>query len=87
MIIHEIDPVQDPRWAVFIARHPQATIFHTPTWLEVLRRTYGYEPFALTTASLGEDLNNGLVACRVKSWFTGRRTVSLPLSDHCELLV
>ncbi len=30
---------------------------------------------------------NGLVFCRVKSWLTGRRFVSLPFSDHCEPLV
>ena len=49
MTVWQIDPVQDPRWAVFIERHPGATVFHTPGWLEALRRTYGYEPAALTT--------------------------------------
>jgi CelD/BcsL family acetyltransferase involved in cellulose biosynthesis len=87
MTIQEIDPIKDPRWAALLERHPRATIFHTPAWLEVLRRTYGYEPFALTTATSGEDLKNGLVACRVRSWLTGSRTVSLPFSDHCEPLV
>jgi len=32
-------------------------------------------------------LKNGLVFCLVESWITGRRLVSLPFSDHCELLV
>jgi lipid II:glycine glycyltransferase (peptidoglycan interpeptide bridge formation enzyme) len=31
-------------------------------------------------------LENGLVFCDVASWFTGRRMVSLPFSDHCEPL-
>jgi hypothetical protein len=31
-------------------------------------------------------LENGLVFCRVESWSTGRRLVSLPFSDHCEPL-
>lgn len=30
---------------------------------------------------------NGIVFCRVSSWLTGRRVVSLPFSDHCEPLV
>jgi CelD/BcsL family acetyltransferase involved in cellulose biosynthesis len=32
-------------------------------------------------------LENGLVLCRVTSWITGRRLVSLPFSDHCEPLL
>ncbi len=32
-------------------------------------------------------MTNGLPVCRVKSWLTGRRLVSLPFSDHCEPLV
>jgi CelD/BcsL family acetyltransferase involved in cellulose biosynthesis len=85
--VSEIDPVRDPRWPAFLERHPRASVFHTAGWLEALRRTYGYEPFAVTTAAPGEDLSNGLVFCRVKSWVTGRRMVSLPFSDHCEPLV
>jgi hypothetical protein len=86
MTAHQIDPVLDPRWSEFIKRQPHTTIFHTPAWLEVLRRAYGYEALALTTASPSEDLSNGLVVCRVHSWLTGRRLVSLPFSDHCEPL-
>ncbi|MFY9725043.1 MAG: GNAT family N-acetyltransferase [Bryobacteraceae bacterium] len=32
-------------------------------------------------------LEDGLVFCRVASWITGRRLISLPFSDHCEPLV
>jgi len=32
-------------------------------------------------------LRDALVACRITSWITGRRLVSLPFSDHCEPLV
>jgi hypothetical protein len=32
-------------------------------------------------------LTNGLVFCRIKSWLTGNRLVSLPFSDHCEPLI
>ena len=87
MTLRRIDPVEDPRWSLFLERDPRATVFHTPAWLEVLRRTYGYEPRALTTASPGHDLSNGLVFCGVRSWLTGCRIVSLPFSDHCEPLV
>src|SRR5256886_17149474 len=82
-----IDPLRDPRWAEFVERHPQASVFHTPGWLEALRRTYGSEPLAYTTTPRGVELANGIVFCRVSSRITGRRMVSLPFSDHCEPLV
>src|SRR5712692_117381 len=84
--IYSIDPLRDPRWAELSEHHPRASVFHTPGWLEALRRTYGYEPVAYTTAPPGTDLTNGVVLCRVRSLITGRRLVSLPFSDHCEPL-
>src|SRR5947207_2785071 len=44
MTAWQIDPVQDPRWAMLVERHPRATVFHTPGWLAALQPTYGYEP-------------------------------------------
>ncbi len=69
-----------------VEKHPRASAFHTPGWLEALRRTYGYEPVVYTTSPPGADLTNGVVFCRVSSRVTGRRLVSLPFSDHCEPL-
>jgi hypothetical protein len=83
---HQLDPTEDPRWAELVKRHPQATIFHTVAWLKALRRTYGYEPVVFTTSPPTCQLNNGIVFCRIDSWMTGRRLVSLPFSDHCEPL-
>lgn len=83
---YQLDPTQDPRWAELVERHPKASVFHTVGWLKALRRTYGYEPVAFTTSSPTGELKNGLVFCRINSWLTGRRLVSLPFSDHCEPL-
>ena len=85
--LYEIDPLQDQRWMVLVQRHPNATVFHTRPWLEALRRSYKYEPVVFTHAAPGEPLVNGVLFCRVKSWITGRRLVSLPFSDHCEPLM
>ena len=82
-----IDPVGDPRWADFIARHPQASVFHTPSWLEALRRTYGYRPIALTSRSPEDELVDGIPFCEVNNWINGSRLVSLPFSDHCQPLL
>jgi hypothetical protein len=84
--LHCLDPLRDDRWDTFVAQHPRASVFHTSSWLEALHRTYGYEPVAYTTSAPTDALENAVVFCRVESWLTGRRLVSLPFSDHCEPL-
>lgn len=87
MELHQLDPRKDVRWSYFLKRHPDASIFHTPEWLEALQCTYGYEPIVYTTSRPGSELANGQVFCRINSWLTGRRLVSLPFSDHAALLM
>jgi len=85
MTVYPLDPLTDARWPRLLSEHPDASVFHTREWLEAIRRTYGYEPVAFTT-SAGGELSNALVFCRISSWLTGRRLVSLPFSDHCQPL-
>jgi CelD/BcsL family acetyltransferase involved in cellulose biosynthesis len=87
MSFHPINPLEDTRWDKLLARHPRASVFHTTGWLKALRQTYGYEPVAYTTSPPGSDLRNVVLFCRVRSWLTGPRLVSLPFSDHCEPLL
>jgi len=82
-----IDPLRDRRWRSFLAGSGKASVFHTPEWLEALRRTYGYEPAAVATLGENGELSGAVVYCLVKSWLTGRRLVSLPFSDFCEPLL
>ena len=86
MRIYQIDPTKDARWPELLERHPSASVFHSVDWLSALQCTYGYEPVVLTTSPPTNQLMNGLLFCRVHSWLTGRRLVSLPFSDHCEPL-
>lgn len=81
------NPLTDTRWPSFLARHPKASVFHGRPWLEALSRTYGYEPVVYSTCPPSAELTNGVVFCRVHSWLTGQRLVSLPFSDHCEPLI
>ena len=87
MAVYWFDPTLDPRWPEFIDRHPESSVFHTAGWLEALKRTYDFQPLAATTSPPGSPLANGIVFCRVDSWLTGRRLVSLPFSDHCQPLL
>jgi len=83
----EISPIEDVRWTELVNRHRDASLFHSKAWLTALRDTYNYDPVVFTTTSSAEGpLANGFVFCRVKSWLTGQRLVSLPFSDYCELL-
>jgi hypothetical protein len=85
--VHELDPIEDPRWDELVKSHPMASVFHNPKWLRALRQIYGYEVVVMSTSRPGAALDNGIPFCRIKSWLTGRRLVSLPFSDHCEPLV
>ncbi len=85
--LYRFQPLNDSRWSDLLQRHPRSSVFHSVEWLAALRRTYGYEPLAITTCRPSGNLDNALVFCEVKSRLTGRRLVSLPFSDHCEPLV
>lgn len=84
--VYEIDPLSDSRWAELVTSHPYSSVFHSISWLKALKRTYGYESVVFTSCSPGTTLTNGVLFCRVKSWLTGNRLVSLPFSDHCNPL-
>lgn len=86
MSVFVVDPVRDPRWGDFVGQHPRSSVFHSPSWLEALDRTYGWSSSALTTATPGEPIRDGLPFCRVNTLLS-KRLVSLPFSDHCEPLV
>ena len=87
MELYTTDPLSDTRWDDLVARHPKASAFHNRGWLEALARTYGYKPCVLTSTPAGQPLRDGVVLCRVSSWVTGTRLVSLPFADHCEPLL
>ncbi len=87
MVLNEINPLHDERWPEFLKLHPRASVFHSRAWLAALQRTYGYTPIVYTTSPPGDRLQNGLAFCKVESWITGRRLVSVPFSDHCEPLI
>lgn len=86
-MVYTLDPTRDLRWAEFIARHESSSVFHTPEWLEAVRRSYGYVPIVYTTSPPSTSLENGIVFCQINSWLTGRRMVSVPFADHCEPLI
>jgi len=86
-LVYKLLPLEDCRWDSFLQEHRHSSVFHSKAWLQALRNTYNYEPIAYTSSPSDSPLRNAIIACRVESWFTGRRLVSLPFSDHSEALV
>lgn len=83
---YQLDPLTDSRWQAFVSSQRRSSVFHSVPWLKALHRTYGFVPEVFTSSPAGSDLHDGVVFCRVTSWLTGARLVSLPCSDHCEPL-
>ena len=85
--IRVLDPLTDRCWDELVGRHERSSVFHQRSWLEALSRTYGYAPLVITDTPAGSPLTSGVVLCRISSWITGTRLVSLPFADHCEPLL
>jgi hypothetical protein len=85
--VFEFNPLRDKRWPELIKKHSGSSVFHSSEWLAALQSAYDYEPVAYSTCEPSAELTSGIVFCKVKSWLTGHRLVSLPFSDHCDPLV
>lgn len=70
-------PLDDPRWAGFVAAAPEAGPFHHPAWASFVADTYGFRAFALALVRGGE-IAAGFPVVEVR-----RRLVSLPFTDEC----
>ncbi len=82
--LRTIDPVSDPLWRALVEISPEATIFHTPEWMRVVRATFGVGMSAYLLERAGEVV--GGVPWSDIDDFVGRRRVSLAYSDFCDIL-
>ena len=55
-------------------------------WLDLIQSVYGFRVTRLEARSTGGELRGVLPVCALSSPLTGRRVVSLPFSDVCELV-
>ncbi len=74
----ETDPLHDPRWANWVADHPDGLIFHHPAWLQVLQEAFGYAPAHLACEDAHGQLQGILPLFRIRGLVTGHRLSSLP---------
>lgn len=84
--VAETNPQTDPRWELFVAEHPNGSIYHHPAWLEALEREYGQKGvYFVCEDSAGQILailpmlyTRGLPCGLGRRSLTGRRLSSLP---------
>lgn len=80
-------PIDNAEWREFTETHPQAGVFHTPTWTSVVADSYGFDAFVLAALETDGEVLAGLPVVSVRSPLGRTRWVSLPFSDSCPLLV
>jgi CelD/BcsL family acetyltransferase involved in cellulose biosynthesis len=74
----DIDPRTDARWERFVRAQPDALIYHSPLWSQVIARAYGHQPLCLACQGSDGDLRGVLPLFRTHGLLTGRRFSSLP---------
>ncbi len=84
--IHLINPIEEKKWNNLILNHPEYSFFHTSNWTQVLTETYGYFPNYLVSFDTDDRLTTAILLMEVPSILTGKRGVSLPFTDYCELI-
>lgn len=76
----------DPKWIDYLKISPQATVFHHPNWVNLIADFYGFRSFVAVVRNRGGDILAGIPMIETKGWLGGRRWISLPFTDHCEIL-
>lgn len=81
-----VNPLALPAWDSLVARHSDATVFHTAAWARTLVETYGFVPSYLAQREKGELLAL-LPLMQAGSVPWRRRCIALPFTDNCPPLL
>ena len=85
MNIVRVDPRIDPIWRTLVER-TTSSVFHSPTWIQVLTDTYGWDASAYVVLDDRGEPQAGIPFCRIADMM-GERILALPFSDYCDPLV
>ena len=80
-----IDPRTSPLWQTLVVK-TESSVFHSPSWIQVLTDTYGWEASAYVIVDEAGEPCAGIPLCRIADMF-GERLVALPFSDYCDPLI
>lgn len=70
----------EPAWQTYVASHPDATIYHTLEWRDIIYNEYRFEPVYLIAKAEGRVV--GVLPMFLIKNLKGRRFVSLPFSIY-----
>ena len=77
-----VDPRNDLLWRKLVDQAP-SDVFHSPSWIQVLTDTYGWDAHAYVILDDRGEPCAGIPFCRITDIF-GERIVALPFSDYCD---
>ena len=78
LTVVEVDAQTDPRWEPFVAAHPDGSLYHHPSWLQVLEQAYGYKQVSLACEDGDGRIRGVLPRCHTPGLLTGRGPSSFP---------
>lgn len=85
MKVIEVDPRINCLWGALIEKY-DASVFHSPQWMNVLTQTYGYDMRAYIVVNSSEAPLGGIAFCHIQD-LLGDRMVAFPFSDYYDPLV
>lgn len=81
-----IDPIEDGRWAAFVARAPRASVHHHRAWLDLLHTVFGCPVVACCLVDATGAIQAGVPLALVSDGRRGQRLACLPLAARCGAL-
>jgi FemAB-related protein (PEP-CTERM system-associated) len=72
-------------YRAFVEQHPEASVYHTTEWQQVIRETYGYLPHHVTAENAGR-ITGVLPLFEVHSLISGRHLTAIPFSHYVTML-
>ena len=83
MAIYHLDSSFSPEeWSNYLQVNNSATVYHTLEWRSVLEEVFRYKTHYLVCRDDRGNVVGVIPLAFVKSWITGSRVVSLPLSQY-----
>jgi CelD/BcsL family acetyltransferase involved in cellulose biosynthesis len=80
-----INPRHDPFWSQLI-QSKESDVFHTPQWMNVIEKTYGFKILAEVILNSSNTPVAGVQFCMIED-MRGKRMVTFPFSDYCDPIV
>ncbi|RMG31540.1 MAG: FemAB family PEP-CTERM system-associated protein [Gammaproteobacteria bacterium] len=85
VVVATLEARHEAAWEAYVARHPEATLFHTLAWKRVLERTFSCRPYYLL-ALRGETVCGVLPLWHFRSPLFGRALISVPYAVYGGIL-